>query len=111
MDLVGGRIMPMAFVLINVEMDGGKEVLENLKRIEEVKEAYSLFGVYDVIAKVEAEDRQRIEEIIVWKIRKFDKVRQTITSWVHAGFNRDRKTILGNEKPGLHSRKAPQAKN
>ena len=87
--------MPMAFVLINVERDGGKEVLENLKQIEEVKEAYSLFGVYDVIAKVEAEDRQRIEEVIIWKIRKFDKVRQTITNWVYSGFNRDRETIQG----------------
>ena len=79
--------MAMAFVLINVEIGGEEEVLNNLRQIEEVKEAYLLFGVYDIIVKVEAEDRKRVEEIIVWKIRKFDKVRQTITNWVHMGFN------------------------
>jgi len=78
----------MAFVLINVEIGGEEEVMKNLKQIEEVKEAYLLFGVYDIIAKVEAEDRQRVEEIIIWKIRKFDKVRQTITNWVHTGFDK-----------------------
>jgi len=80
--------MPMAFVLINVEIGGEEEVVKNLKQIEEVKEAYLLFGVYDIIVKVEAEDRQRVEEIIIWKIRKFDKVRQTITNWVHTGFDK-----------------------
>ena len=80
--------MPMAFVLINVEIGGEKEVLNNLEQIEEVKEAYMLFGVYDIIVKVEAENRRRVEEIIIWKIRKFDKVRQTITNWVHVGLNK-----------------------
>lgn len=80
--------MAMAFVLINVEIGGEGEVLNSLKQIEEVKEAYILFGVYDILAKVEAEDRRRVEEIIIWKIRKFDKVRQTITNWVHSGFNK-----------------------
>jgi len=80
--------MPMAFVLINVEIGGETEVLDGLRQIEEVKEAYTLFGVYDIIAKVEAEERRRVEEIIVWKIRKFDKVRQTITNWVHEGFEK-----------------------
>ena len=80
--------MAMAFVLINVEIGGEGEVLENLKQIEEVKESYTLFGVYDIIAKVEAGDRRRVEEIIIWKIRKFDKVRQTITNWVHSGFDK-----------------------
>jgi DNA-binding Lrp family transcriptional regulator len=76
----------MAFVLINCEIGGEQEVLNSLRQIEEVKEAHMLFGVYDIIAKVESDDRKRIEEIIVWKIRKFDKVRQTITNWVHQGF-------------------------
>ena len=80
--------MAMAFVLINVEIGGEEEVLNNLRKIEEVKEAYMLFGVYDIIVKVEAENRRRVEEIIIWKIRKFDKVRQTITNWVHSGFDK-----------------------
>ncbi|MFB0543610.1 MAG: Lrp/AsnC family transcriptional regulator [Candidatus Bathyarchaeia archaeon] len=80
--------MAMAFVLINVEIGGEGEVLKDLRQIEEVREAYTLFGVYDIVAKVEAEDRKRVEEIIIWKIRKFDRVRQTITNWVHSGFDK-----------------------
>jgi DNA-binding Lrp family transcriptional regulator len=78
--------MPMAFVLINCEIGGEGEVIKNLREIEEVKEVHGLFGVYDIIAKIESDDRRRIEEIVIWKIRKFDKVRQTITNWVHEGF-------------------------
>jgi len=80
--------MPIAFVLINCEIGGEQEVIKKLREIEEVKEVHGLFGVYDIIAKVEADDRHRIEEIIIWKIRKFDKVRQTITNWVHEGFEK-----------------------
>ena len=78
--------MPMAFVLINCEIGGEEEVIKNLREIAEVKEVHGLFGVYDIIAKIESDDRRRIEEIVIWKIRKFDKVRQTITNWVHQGF-------------------------
>ena len=78
--------MPIAFVLMNVEIGGEEETLNALKQIEEVKEAHTLFGVYDIIVKVEAEDRRRVEEFVIWKIRKLDKVRQTITNWVSQGF-------------------------
>jgi DNA-binding Lrp family transcriptional regulator len=71
--------MPKAFVLINVELDGGKEVIEALKAIEEVKEAYPLYGVYDVIARVESETEQELKKIISNDIRRLNKVRSTMT--------------------------------
>ena len=71
--------MPKAFVLINVELDGGTEVIEALKAIEEVKEAYPLYGVYDVIASVEAETEQELKNIISQEIRRLNKVRSTMT--------------------------------
>jgi len=40
-----GIPMPKAYVLINVELEGGREVIEGLEAIEEVKEAYPLYGV------------------------------------------------------------------
>ena len=80
--------MAIAFILINVELGGEEEVLELLRQMDEVVEAVGIFGVYDIIVKIEAEDRHKIEDLIIWKIRKFDKVRQTITNWVHTGFNK-----------------------
>ena len=74
-----GIPMPKAYVLINVELDGGKEVIEGLEAIEEVKEAYHLYGVYDIIASVEAATEQKLKDIIGKKIRSLDKVRSTMT--------------------------------
>lgn len=45
--------MPQAFVLINSEIGAEEEVLRNLKKFESVKEAYIVYGVYDIVARVE----------------------------------------------------------
>jgi len=71
--------MPKAYVLINVELEGGKEVIEGLEAIEEVKEAYPLYGVYDITSSVEAATEQALKDIIGQKIRSLDKVRSTMT--------------------------------
>jgi DNA-binding Lrp family transcriptional regulator len=46
--------------------EGGKEsqVLDQLKKIEHVKEACLTYGVYDIVAKVEAETQEKLEEVI-----------------------------------------------
>jgi len=35
--------------------------------------------VYDIIAKVEAEDMDKLKETITWRMRRLDKVRSTLT--------------------------------
>lgn len=45
--------MPQAFVLINSEIGAEEEVLNTLRSMESVKEAYIVYGVYDIIARVE----------------------------------------------------------
>ncbi len=71
--------MPVAFVLINAEIGSEGEVLGELKKIEGVKEAYFVYGVYDVIAKVEADSMDKLKELITWRIRRITKVRSTLT--------------------------------
>ncbi|MEM2103418.1 MAG: Lrp/AsnC ligand binding domain-containing protein [Candidatus Bathyarchaeia archaeon] len=71
--------MPKAFVLINTEIGSEAEVLRDLKKIEGVEEAYSVYGVYDIIAKVTAETMDKLKEIVTWRIRRLDKVRSTLT--------------------------------
>ena len=72
-------IMQRAFLLINVELEGGADVMRGLEGIPEVKEAYPLYGVYDIIAKIEADSESELKEIISQKIRRLDKVRSTMT--------------------------------
>jgi DNA-binding Lrp family transcriptional regulator len=77
--------MPMAFVLINTEIGSENEVLGDLKKIEAVKEAYMVYGVYDVVAKVSANTMDKLKEIVTWHVRRLDKVRSTLTMIVIEG--------------------------
>ncbi|KPV62839.1 MAG: DNA-binding transcriptional regulator AsnC [Candidatus Bathyarchaeota archaeon BA1] len=71
--------MPIAYVLINAEIDGEEEVLKEIKKVEGVEEAHTVYGVYDIIAKIKAETMDKLKEIITWHIRRINKVRSTLT--------------------------------
>ena len=71
--------MSVAYVLITVETGAIDSVIESLKKIGSVKEAYKVYGVYDVIAKVEAETMNKLDEIVAWNLRSLEKVRSTLT--------------------------------
>jgi len=71
--------LPIAFVLINSEIGSEGEVLRELKKMDGVKEAYTVYGVYDVIAKVEASSMDKLKDIVTWRIRRLEKVRSTLT--------------------------------
>jgi DNA-binding Lrp family transcriptional regulator len=74
--------MPTAFLLINTEMGSESEVLEALRKMENVRETFVVYGVYDLIARVEAETMDQLKDIITWKIRRLDRVRSTLTMMV-----------------------------
>ena len=71
--------MPSAFVLINAEIGSENEVLESLNKIEGVEEAYTVYGVYDVVTKIKADTMDKLKEIVTWHIRRQNKVRSTLT--------------------------------
>ncbi len=71
--------MPLAFVLINAEIGSEDEVKKALAKIPNVTEAYVVYGVYDIVAKVEAESMTKLKEVVTWKIRRLDKVGSTLT--------------------------------
>jgi DNA-binding Lrp family transcriptional regulator len=71
--------MPIAFVLINSEIGSEANVLDELKKVEGVKEAYSVYGVYDIVVKVGAESMDKLKDIVTWRIRRLNKVRSTLT--------------------------------
>ena len=71
--------MPLAFMLINSEVGAEDELVEKLRELENVEEAYGVYGAYDIIVKVRASTEKELKEIATWKIRKLDKVRSTLT--------------------------------
>jgi DNA-binding Lrp family transcriptional regulator len=71
--------MPMAFVLINAEIGSEEEVLKELKKVEGVVEAFVVYGVYDVVAKIRADTMDRLKDVVTWHVRRLNKVRSTLT--------------------------------
>jgi DNA-binding Lrp family transcriptional regulator len=72
--------MPKAFVFINVDSGSETEVLRRLREIPEIKEAYFVYGVYDIVAEVETDSMDRLKEVITSKVRGLDKIRATLTT-------------------------------
>ncbi len=71
--------MTTAYVLINCDLGYEAEVIEEIKQLEDVKEAHGVFGAYDILAKVESANEKNLRETITWKIRKLNRVRSTLT--------------------------------
>jgi DNA-binding Lrp family transcriptional regulator len=71
--------MPMAFVLINAEIGSEEEVLKELKKVEGVVEAFVVYGVYDVVAKIRSDTMDRLKDVVTWHVRRLNKVRSTLT--------------------------------
>jgi DNA-binding Lrp family transcriptional regulator len=71
--------LPKAFVLINADLGAEEELVAELKKITNVTEVYVVYGVYDLISKVEADTMEKVKETITWHIRRLEKVRSTLT--------------------------------
>ncbi len=74
--------MPLSYVLINVELGSEEEVLREVHKVPNVKECYRLYGIYDMIAKVEADSLDTLKQVVTWKIRRLAGVRSTVTTIV-----------------------------
>ncbi|MEO9319813.1 MAG: Lrp/AsnC ligand binding domain-containing protein [Nitrososphaera sp.] len=71
--------MPKAFVLMNAELGSEDSLVSELRRLDGVKEVYQVYGVYDIVAQVEADTMEKVKETITWKLRKLNGVKSTLT--------------------------------
>ena len=71
--------MRMSYVLMNVELGSEEKVLNEVRKVPNVKECHRVYGVYDLIVKLEAESMDKLKETVTWKIRRLDGVRSTLT--------------------------------
>jgi len=75
--------MPMAYVLRNSD-EFHPQLIKSLKEIKGVEEAYPVYGVYDIIVRTRADTMDKLKETHD-KIRKLERVRQTLTMIAHEG--------------------------
>ena len=71
--------MATAYVLLNTGLGAETEVMKDMKMIVEIKEAHLIYGVYEIIARIEAETMEDLKNIISWKVRRINRVRSTLT--------------------------------
>lgn len=74
-----GLLMAKAYVLIGGKMGFEKEIISKVKQIENVKEVHGTLGIYDILAKVEADTEEKVRQTILNKIRGIDEISSTIT--------------------------------
>ncbi len=72
-------LLATAYLLLNVETGTEEEVMRSLNPIQEVKEARMVYGVYDIIIRVETETMEEMKNLVSWRIRRLYRVRFTMT--------------------------------
>jgi DNA-binding Lrp family transcriptional regulator len=72
--------MPLGYVLINVELGSEEDILKEVRKLPNVKECHRMYGIYDMIAKIEAESLDTLKQVVTWKIRRLPGVRSTVTT-------------------------------
>lgn len=65
--------------MVNVESGFEDQVLEKIKKVEGVEEAYVSYGVYDIVTKIRADTMDDLKKIITNRLRQITNVRSTLT--------------------------------
>lgn len=71
--------MHVGYILLNCDLGAEEYIVEELKQIPEVKNAYLTFGAYDVIAEIHAETQEQFEKTVASRIRRLSRVVSTMT--------------------------------
>lgn len=79
--------MPTAFILLNSDLGSDQEIVTKIKEILNVEkglkfEVQGVYGIYDIVVKIESENADHLRSVITNKIRKIDKVQSTLTMMV-----------------------------
>lgn len=70
--------MHKGFILLNCDLGAEEYIVEELKQMPNVKNAYLTFGAYDVIGEIHTEDQDSFEKAIA-AIRQLSRVVSTMT--------------------------------
>jgi len=71
--------MHTAYIMVNTNMGAETKVTNDLRKFEAVKEIYGVYGVYDLVVKVEAETVEKLKMAISDNIRTIENIRTTLS--------------------------------
>ena len=67
-----------AFVLINCGLGSETRVLDEIRVLNYVEKVYRVYGVYDIIVKVAANNKEDLQRKILL-LRRIDEIKSTLT--------------------------------
>ena len=56
--------MAKAYVLMNCDLGSEKDVINDLRQIEHVKDVHGTLGMYDLVTKIESDTEEKIRKIV-----------------------------------------------
>ena len=65
--------------MLNCELGAEAGIIEQLNELEQVVDVFETIGTHDMLVKLQAENFEKIREIVSWNIQKLPKVRSTST--------------------------------
>ena len=71
--------MTDAYIMLNCELGAEAEIIEKLKELEQVTDVFETIGTHDMLVKLQADNFEKIREVVSWNIQKLPKVRSTST--------------------------------
>ena len=71
--------MHKGFVLLNCDLGAEEFIVEEIRKISQVSQAYVTFGAYDVIAEINTDSQEEFDETVSFKIRRLTRVVSTMT--------------------------------
>ena len=71
--------MHKGFVLLNCDLGAEEYIIEELKQIPQITNAYVTFGAYDVIVEIDADSQETFDETVALKIRRLTRIVSTMT--------------------------------
>jgi len=71
--------MTDAYVMLNCELGAEAEIIEKLKELEQVTDVFETIGTHDMLVKLQADNFEKIREIVSRNIQKLPKVRSIST--------------------------------
>jgi DNA-binding Lrp family transcriptional regulator len=71
--------MHKGFVLLNCDLGAEEFIVDELRKISQVSQAYVTFGAYDVIAEINADSQEDFDETVSVKIRRLTRIVSTMT--------------------------------
>ena len=93
--------MSLAYILLKCDEGTKKEVLNEIKRIDEVQEAQETFGPYDAVIKIESNSPKEVKQILNEKIRCLSGICSTMTLVAPSDDNNNESKPAWEEIQGL----------